>query len=215
MSFDPNVLATIEADLYLADNTRTRQLVEAIHATTEVGLKLKGAYFRVLLARTLSDMKVRKEDPAPCLGRQHKQMFKQVTDVVITKDIAKDERDSSQEKERKYQERQSRTKFASTAKSTISAALKVGIDITTLDLKTINKNALYAMTVDRRVVTPDDLMNRAVSNLDKAYELFGELFDIAETQAYTCVATNAMGRAQDMEAAVKRAAKPTAKGGKP
>lgn len=191
MAFDPNILAMIEADLYLADDKRTRTLVEAIHATSEVGHKLQGAYFRILLARTVSDMKIRKELPAPCLARQHKAMYKQVTNVVITPDIEADHEDTSIEKERKYQERQSRTKFASTAKSTITGALKVGIDITSLDLKTINKNALYAQTVDLRVVTPDQLMERALSNLDKAHDLFDEVL-VAGTQVQAAtIATHA------------------------
>lgn len=210
MSFDPNILAMIEADLYLADDIRTRTLVEAIHATSEVGHKLQGAYFRILLARTVSDMKIRKENAEPCLARQHKAMYKQVTSVVITPDIAADSKDSSIEKERKYQERQSRTKFASTAKSTIASALKVGIDITSLDLKTINKNALYAQTVDLRVTTPDQLMERALSNIDKASDLFDEVMLVGTEAQAAAIAVHTSCCGTIMTTACNNA-----KGGKP
>lgn len=171
------ILHKLEANPASATDAQVEQLAQARYtAGTEVA-RTDGIYLRVLVAGCQGKLGPMRRGRAPNGGAQlavieaiHARFYGAVLRGITTADIAPDDTLDNAERQRRTLERNRRSSFARTAKSTLVAYAKAHGDIRSLDAQTVSKNQLRAAVepepvgdkVSQRIVRSEGVLLRAV-----------------------------------------------------
>lgn len=139
---------TLSKTGYLASDATVlalaRRYAEGVDATEEV----RGTYLRILVAhskRELESAGVKRATTELALAavqRAHDALYALVLKAITTADIAPDEDADAEETRRRTRERNRRSTFARTSKTTLVRAIEGGARLAAMDPKTITKEEL-------------------------------------------------------------------------
>lgn len=147
---------------------------------------VRGSYLRVLVAHSKRALRSVK-DALEAVEQTHLHLYGVITNAVTTPDIEPAEGLIAEERDRRTRERNRRTNFARTAKSTLVSWIRAGGELKTLNPKEVTKDKLqelYAQarppdrksTWERLETRVEDLLKKLVEDdLDEAQALVNSL----------------------------------------
>lgn len=181
-----NIVQTIEKRGYLIKDTND---IEALAKAAYLGAQVPGVYLRSLLATTQVKIGMAEPRTTPLRGRVsatddidgdlealnevHKQFYAAVLHAITTPDIAATPGLRKAEASRRAKERNSRSNYARSAKSTLAKFIKAGGNVRGLCVTTITKAALREMTAKAggaQEISPETRAKRFASRLVKQLE---------------------------------------------
>lgn len=167
----PGHLATDEAVATLA-----RDFVAGVARVDGV----RGSYLRILVAHSLRELeksgvkRVSADAGLAAVEAAHAHLYDVIRKAVHTPDIADEEGLTQDEHKRRVHERNRRTTFARTTRSTLVRAVQAGCRLATLDPVTVTKDALQTFYTPARA-GPSSLTDRVARARSRLEELIREL----------------------------------------
>lgn len=151
-----NVLEKIVRANYAATEADVEQLAHSYLDAISQGQQAGGGYLRILIATAQSKLgtpkrrsKVDTQAHQVVLREIHARFYPAVLKGITTPDIVDDPTVEPEEARRRVLERNRRSTFARTAKSTLEAFMRAGGDVRMLDPQTITKSAVRQYAVNR------------------------------------------------------------------
>ena len=162
-----NIQQTIAKAHYVATEQQVEQLAASQYAASQEVEGHNNTYLRVVVVGVQAEVGTKKRGRSPTRDAQltviekvHERFYAAVLRGVTTADIANEDGLLPPEKSRRALERNRRSTFARTAKTTLTNFVKAGGDIRTLDAETVTKRSL------RDAIAPPEPANR----LERGYE---------------------------------------------
>ncbi len=169
-----------------------REYVTAQQSVSSIG---QATYLRVEIAGTIKELgaeprqrsrkgdmgKLSEEEKArqlAALEAVHSRYYAAILEAVIEDGIKDHPRLGKEERARRSLERNRRTNYARSAKSTIAAYIRAGFDITTLVVASVTKRSLYEavqITQPPKVAEPEKLERQLSSSADRLSAMAKEL----------------------------------------
>lgn len=198
MSTSHSIITRLIAAHYAATVAQVESLAHERYTSNVAVLNADGTYLRIALVDAQSNLgRPRGRGAAPnaeaqltVLTKTHEKFYPAVLKGVTTDDIAVENGLDPKEQSRRALERNSRSAFARSAMSTLTAYVRAGGDLRTLDAETVTKASLRAATapteptdkVARQVQRASGMLLRAVTRRarehpDEAREEIGAVMD--------------------------------------
>ena len=158
---------------YLVNDTTVAALARAYADARGTIDNVKGAYLRVLVAHA-KDLAAKAQTRTPESDMQamlatHDRLYAIVLAAITTPDIAADDAQPKDERQRRALERNRRSTFARTAKSTLQAYLKAGGSLPDLDPNKVTKESLrVASPPARPPETSATILEKRIEDVVKA-----------------------------------------------
>ena len=134
--------------------------------------RVRGGYLRILVAhaqRHSGDAKrLTGEAALNAVEEVHAHLYAVILRAITTPDIAPEEDLATEERARRAKERNRRSTFARTAKTTLTQFIKAGGRLTTLDPKTVTKDSLQAVYASER--TTESNLTRRIEQAEERME---------------------------------------------
>lgn len=169
------IIDKLEAKPAGATEAQVEQLAHAMYTAGSQARRADSTYFRILLIACqakLGGPRGRGRRPAldsqaqlTVLEATHDRFYAAVLRGVTTEDIAHDDAQPQPEKQRRMLERNRRSGFARSAKSTLAAFAEAGGDLRGLDATTASKSAVRAALAPAE---PTDKVARQISRSEGA-----------------------------------------------
>lgn len=148
------IISKLVAAHFVATVAQVETLAHERYATNTAVLQADGTYLRVALVDAQSVLgkprgrgtKPNAEAQLEVLGKTNEKFYPAVLRGVTTEDIAVEAGLDPKEQSRRALERNSRSAFARSALSTLTAYVRAGGDLRTLDAETVTKASLRAAT---------------------------------------------------------------------
>lgn len=148
-----NTIATkIEQGNWVANEQQVEALAHERYAGASAVANVDGTYLRILLVGIQARLgpkrrgRIALDTQAQVLEETHKRFYDAVLRGVTTPDIAIDETLPQAERSARALERNRRSAFARSAKSTLATAAASGVDLRGLDVALVTKASLRALT---------------------------------------------------------------------
>lgn len=171
------VLDKIESAHYVVTDAQVEALAHDMYTTNTRAQRIDGVYLRVLLAECQSKLgpaspKRRKstgdiDAQMVVLDAAHDRFYAAVLRGVTTPDVAADASLEPDERQRRSLERNRRSIFARTAKSTLATYVRAGGDLRSVNVDKATKALLRSFSKPA-ATTPDAAINRAHAAYIKA-----------------------------------------------
>lgn len=165
---------TIAARAYLATDQQVRALSVLNFESIEQAALTRGTFLRVEVASLQAALGMEprrraggkpqsfdKDEVLATYNDMHKRLYAIVLDAVTTADIADTPKLRKAEKSRRALERNRRSNFARSAKSTLAAFIRAGGNVAALVVPQVTKAALAAETAKRKQPVQEDLATKA------------------------------------------------------
>lgn len=166
----------LTANAYLAPDVVIAQMANDYANALSTGATVRGEYLRILFAHSRQALtaKLDRADPktaAAVLNTTHDRLYSIILTAVTTVDVAPLPDLPAEEQRRRTLERNRRSNFARTAKSTILAFVKSGGDMLQLRPEDVTKEQLRALTALNTPSAPETetAAPRALESKLKAY----------------------------------------------
>jgi hypothetical protein len=190
---DQSLIGDLEKAHYVAADEQVEKLARLYTKTTEAGERVRGSYLRILVAaaqerlkalpakkkfaRRLSQTEIGQQ--LPVVEEVHGRFYIAVLRGVTTPDVTDHENLEEQERTRRALERNRRSGFARSAKSTLVAFVKAGGDIRQLIADEVSKTSLrqYITTVEPPSASTEVLEARITRGALHIEEIARELAD--------------------------------------
>lgn len=182
---------------YVLSAAQVGELARELFASMQVVTGINASYLRILIAGVQSELgtlrlraakggmgKISDEDKAKQLAALESvegQYYVAIVDAIITEDIADNSRLGKEERARRSLERNRRTNFARSAKSTVASYIKAGFDIKSISVTTITKRAMYEMvqaTKQAEPVKPESVAKSLETAGSRVEEIAAQLCDM-------------------------------------
>lgn len=156
---------------YLASDAAVASLARDYMASRNSADIVRSSYLRVLVAHAqheLGNARVSERTQLDVLERVNARLYAVILRAVTTPDVANAEDLEPAERRRRALERNSRSAFARTAKSTLASWIKAGGKLPSLDPAEVSKGALRELYAQQRAgpSTLADRISRAESRLE-------------------------------------------------
>jgi hypothetical protein len=144
------ILTKLEHGHYVMTEAQVESLALERYNNAAVVLRADSTYLKGLVVAAQAKLgngrktrvKINAEAQHTVLNEVHERFYAAVLRGVTTHDVASDDALDSKEKQRRSLERNRRSAFARSAKSTLSAYITAGGDLRTLDVEAVTKAAL-------------------------------------------------------------------------
>lgn len=161
---------------YLAPDSAVIEMARDYREATQTGINVRGTYLKVLLAhsqKALADvvgdaLRAEKETALAVVQSQHERLYALVLGAVTTPDVALDSGLPDAEKRRRSLERNRRSNFARTAKSSLLAFTNAGGDLKSLKPEDTTKEQLRDWMRTAAPPAPPRETTRLEGQLEKA-----------------------------------------------
>jgi hypothetical protein len=168
-----------------------RRYADGIAATEGV----RATYLQILVAHSKQEVDskrstARQEQEA--VENTHGKLYGIILDAITTKDLVADDALPKDEQKRRSRERNRRTVFARTSKSTLKRWLEAGGKLASLDPATVTKEAL------RVQVTPDTKPDEVIARAEQIMERALRVLVIQDQEAAQDLVNNIQARLQEI-----------------
>jgi len=166
---------TLAKNGFIATDAVLKSLARDYVAGANAAEDVKGTYLRVLVAHSqretasLARKRVTQADALGAVAAAHGAMYAVILDAVTTPEIAADDSLPAEERQQRARERNRRTTFARTAKSTLTSFIKAGGRLVALEPATVSKEQLrsYSSVAREGPQTVADQVAATESRLEK------------------------------------------------
>lgn len=165
---------------YIASEATLKTLAQQYVTGADAADEVRGVYLKVLVAHSLreasnlSRKRLTQADAQGSVAAAHALLYAIVVDAVTTPDIAADDSLEKEERSRRSRERNRRTTFARTSKSTLLAFVKAGGRLVTLDPATVTKEQLRTVAQQARQ-GPKAIVDQLKAARDRVAKLLATL----------------------------------------
>lgn len=148
--------STLAKTGYIASDATLKTLAQQYVTGADAADEVRGVYLKVLVAhalreaQNLSHKRITMPDAIGAVTAAHSLLYAVILDAVTTADVAADDSLDKDERSRRARERNRRTTFARTAKSTLLSFVKAGGRLVTLDPASVTKEFLRTFTQQAR-----------------------------------------------------------------
>lgn len=182
-----NVVESLTAAKYVATPDQIAQLARFNLKSLEGSESVRGVYLKCLIAGVQKDLteSVTELEQDKVLQQVHERYYGAVLKAVTTREIKDSAKLPVEERRVRAQERNRRSNFARSAKSTLLNFIRADGDVQTLDADKITKGELHAFAVSMAVprMPAKPLSQRVVERLGDFEELVRELADADKPRA--------------------------------
>lgn len=167
---------------FLATDAQVAALARDYVTSADGTARASGTYLQYLLAHTLRELhknphkRYTMADAQGALAAAHAHLYAVVVEATVTPDVAPDPDVSKDERDRRTKERNRRTVFARTSKADITAFIKAGGRLATLDPATVTRDMLRKFASAARE-GPAALPDRVRSTADRLEALVKQLVE--------------------------------------
>lgn len=164
------IIARLENDHWVATEAKVESLALERYNNAASVLRIDGTYLRVLVVATQAKIGRNKrgrpnaEAQTAVLNEVHERFYAAVLRGVTTHDIEIDDDQTPTERTRRSLERNRRSAFARSAKSTLALYVEGGGDLRGLDASTVTKTSL------RAAIAPPEPTNKVERQIKRASE---------------------------------------------
>lgn len=166
---------TLAKSGYIASDATLKTLAQNYVSGSDAADEVRGVYLKVLVAHSLreaqnlSNKRITQADAQGAVAAAHALLYAIILDAVTTPDVAADDGVDKDERRRRSKERNRRTTFARTAKSTLLGFVKAGGRLATLEPATVTKEQLrtFAQQARQGPKAVVDQIKAARSRLEK------------------------------------------------
>jgi hypothetical protein len=148
--------STLAKTGYIASDATLKTLAERYVTGADAADEVRGVYLKVLVAHSLREAqnlthkRITMPDAIGAVTAANALLYSVILDAVTTPELAADDSLDKDERSRRARERNRRTTFARTAKSTLLSFVKAGGRLVTLDPTTVTKESLRTFVQQAR-----------------------------------------------------------------